>query len=118
MLHTIVMSDTPLNRNYRQIKGILIDKNLLDVSDDIISLLKSFNIKYVSLKRDFKVGGRSWEMSATMSLLGRPGCYTGEIEYITDKIIKFGTTPGVDSKRKVNNSVLTALDVDSISLSR
>uniref|UniRef100_A0A2V0RJ17 Uncharacterized protein n=1 Tax=viral metagenome TaxID=1070528 RepID=A0A2V0RJ17_9ZZZZ len=117
-IHSIVLSDAPLDRNYSHSKGIYIDENLRDIGEPMITLLKDYNVKYLSLKRDNVVVGRSWEMAATQALLGKQGTYSGTVEQYDSSTIRYGHVPGLSTKRILSPNVITYENLEYVSLSR
>lgn len=97
-----------MRRTYKSYKGIHIDSNLRDVSENILHFLKDNDVLFVSLKRNNVVEGRSWEMAAVHGVLGNRGVFTGTLhEYLPKDSAIFGGVPGVDVKRKLSNLLIT-----------
>ena len=94
------------------INDIFIDSNITDIGADILKALTLNGVMYVSLKRNIKVGGRSWEMSAAMALIGRNGVYSGEVESFTPPLsFTFGKVPGINIKEKLADNLITSIDL-------
>lgn len=89
----------------------MFDINLKDVGAPVMKLLKRSNVNYVSLRRGYKVEGRSWEMSCAKALLGKSGLYSGTVDSIADDVIVYGEVPGITIKKKLSNELISS-DVD------
>uniref|UniRef100_A0A2V0RC08 Uncharacterized protein n=1 Tax=viral metagenome TaxID=1070528 RepID=A0A2V0RC08_9ZZZZ len=65
------------------------------------------------------IKGESWEMAATMSMLGRPGNYTGTLEDYSDSVASFGPVRGVNVKRKLlkHEKLYTYSDFSTVDVS-
>lgn len=96
-------------------KGLNVDTNIKDVGDNILDAMKLFGVTHVSLKRDVRVEGRSWEMCAAMALLDMNGTYSGVVtSYIKPKSFTFGEVPATNIKRRLTNKLITSIDLPSI----
>jgi len=109
-IHTIMVSKSPLDRNYVNLNGIHVDSNLRDFSHKMVEIVKHFGYKYVSLKRNNVVEGRSWEMAAIHALMKMEGIYTGEIKSFDKKSVTFGAVLGVDVKRRLSKNIISFMD--------
>lgn len=115
LIHSIVLSMNPINRKYIYNEGIYIDVNIRDVGVDIINAFHDFGIRYVSLRRNVIVEGRSWEMSAAMALLNEEGVYSGVVDmYKPPRHFSFGAVPAVDVKRKLFRKLITYIELPRI----
>jgi hypothetical protein len=104
-IHTLILSDSPIgNRKYRKVGNMFVDANLRDVEPHMVELLSKH--KFISLKNDNLVTGRSWEMAGYMAAHNSRGVYSGTVE-IENGSVKFGDVPGVDIKRKLYGGLIT-----------
>lgn len=107
-LHALILSTTPLSREYVRIENVMIDKNIRDYGVPILNAIKDRGYTHISLFNDNMVFGRSWEMSAAKLLLDIPGVFSGTVEdYKSPNVFKFGIVPGIDVKKEVYKNVIT-----------
>uniref|UniRef100_A0A2V0RAV8 Uncharacterized protein n=1 Tax=viral metagenome TaxID=1070528 RepID=A0A2V0RAV8_9ZZZZ len=109
-IHTLIMSDKQLKRNYRFARGIYVDTNLRNTSPHVLQFIYDNGYSYVSLLNDVIVEGRSWEMSAVKSIIDKPGIYSGTVESISNGIANYGTVPGLAIKKRMNVQLKTYED--------
>jgi hypothetical protein len=106
--HTLIVSDAPLDKQYRRINGVDVDENIKDVGTEVIEAMIANNLRYISLRRNVIVEGRSWEMAAAMAIMGVRGVYSGEIvKYVHPNSFLFGPVPAIDIKRKIVKNLIT-----------
>uniref|UniRef100_A0A2V0R9H0 Uncharacterized protein n=1 Tax=viral metagenome TaxID=1070528 RepID=A0A2V0R9H0_9ZZZZ len=115
LIHTIIMSTNPIDREYVFYDGIYIDENIKNVGTHIMNAFRDYGIKYVSLKRNVIVEGRSWEMSAAMALLNKDGVYSGVVDmYEPPRRFSFGAVPAIDTKRKLSRKLITHIELPRV----
>lgn len=118
LVHTVIVSSMPVGKEYKLIQGVSFDVNIADIGPEIIPVLIDSDVRYVSLRRDLRVDGRSWEMAAAMACIGSTGNYTGTVEAYADGVVLFGPVPCIDIKKRVVSNVKTSNEIKSVSLSR
>lgn len=119
LIHTIILGDIIANKNYRNVNGVFVDKNIRDVSPQITSLFVARNVTYVSLLRDVVVEGNSWEMAGVRALLDDRDVYSGVIDHITtNDVIHFGAVPAIPIKRKLYEKLKTHVEIPYMSVPR
>jgi hypothetical protein len=108
LLHSVIISSSPfLNKEYKNYNGVNIDENLNNVGDALVQLGRALNIRYITIKRDLQIEGRSWEMAASKAMQGKVGTYSGTVESFDGSIILYGHVPGIELKRKLSNTLNT-----------
>uniref|UniRef100_A0A2V0RA90 Uncharacterized protein n=1 Tax=viral metagenome TaxID=1070528 RepID=A0A2V0RA90_9ZZZZ len=112
------MSNHPLDREYNVRYGLHIDVNVLDIGPAMISLLHETELTFISLHRDVKLEGRSWEMAAALSIIGVETTASGTLEEVSDGVLAFGPVPGIDVKKTLSPNLLTYNELHSIVISR
>lgn len=117
-VHTVILSTSPIDRSYVLTDGIYIDKNLRDIGIHITKLLIDYGVRFVSLRRNNVIIGRSWEMAAAQGLLGDTGTYSGTVEEYNSSTIRYGNVPGLSVKRILSPNVVTFEQLEYRSLSR
>lgn len=114
----MILSDSPLNRNYRTEHGVFVDKNLRTAENLIMSLIKSSGHRYLSLGYNNVVVGRSWEMAAVNAILNNDGVFSGTLSEIRGGVAHYGPVPGVNLKRSLDKNLITVDEKSSDLLSR
>lgn len=73
------------------------------VGDAMRGILGRFRVDVTAHYDDGRVHGRSWEMSAVMALLHKPGTYSGTVESYDHStgLVSFGPVGGVDIKSTI-----------------
>lgn len=110
-IHEIILTSKPLLREYRQKGSLFVDNNLRNMGSHITSLLQDNGVKFISLRRDNIVEGRSWEMAAAHAIRDRVGVYSGTVDSYVDGVITFGPVPGVAVKKTLSIDLKTSENV-------
>jgi hypothetical protein len=92
--------------------------NLKDIGATLLNLMRHYNVKYVTLFRDVRMEGRSWEMAAMEALLGNAGVYSGTVDAFEDDRVLYGPVPGLMQKRKLYKFIQNSESKPYSSLSR
>ena len=81
----------------------------------MLRMLSKSKIKYVTIRRDLAIEGRSWEMAASKAIQGIRGMFTGTVEAFTGDTVKYGEVPGLDYKEREGLVTSTADSIDLLS---
>lgn len=117
-IHTLILSDSSLNKNYKVLHNVCVDENIKNVGKAILKLISAFGYAYLSLKNDNLIEGRSWEMAAAKAIIGEPGTYTGTVEAFDANVITYGPVPGMNIKLKMSSNLVSSSIVKFDLLSR
>jgi len=73
----------------------------------MLELLTMFRMDVDAMYDQGRVHGRSWEMAATMAILGKEGTYSGTVSSYNRStgLVTFGPVGGVNIKSTLNNVV-------------
>jgi hypothetical protein len=116
--HHLILSADKLDRTYRMVNGVYFDVNLLDVNPLIADILFDFGVRFVSVLRNNRIEGRSWEMSAVCSILGLNGAFSGTVVSKEKDMITFGLVPGLRTKRTLVDNLISSNELPYIAISR
>jgi hypothetical protein len=112
----VIVGDARDGNAYRAVGRSFVDSQLLDVSCGMRSLLSEIST-HISVRSPVDIGGSSWEMSAVMALIGRPGTYTGTVDSVELEgggiRITFGAVPFVGMKSEIKQ-VVTSTELSSV----
>uniref|UniRef100_A0A2V0RM21 Uncharacterized protein n=1 Tax=viral metagenome TaxID=1070528 RepID=A0A2V0RM21_9ZZZZ len=106
LIHTLFMTNFPLNRKYSLREGLYVDENLKDIGRPIGSVLRRCGVTHLSLRRVVSVEGRSWEMACARRALGHNGVYSGVVFSASDDRVDYGPVPGILIKKRLYDKLL------------
>jgi hypothetical protein len=95
--------------------GPLDIRNIIDVSEQMESLLKRLHVVAIEAMFHELIHGRSWEMAAIMGALSMPGTYSGTVEGVHGNIVKFGPIRGLKYKRELGE-IKTYIDIPQVGI--